>query len=91
MPTKLDLVAAYVRLMVEKKMREADVTDGSKVPFGSEAHISDLEKRIADLTPWRDRQRKGTESRANYARVLTRLKAELKSAKRAFEKQKSED
>ena len=88
----IDLVEAYVRLLMEKRMREADVTGGSKVAFGSEAHIKDLEKRIGDLTPWRDRQRKGTESRANYARVLTRLKSELKSAKRALEKQKkSED
>lgn len=32
---------------------------------------------------WRNKQRKGSEARANYARVIQRLKGELASAKRA--------
>jgi len=72
----------FVELVVERKMREADVSDGTRVPHGSSKHIKDLEARIADLVRWRDKQRKGTEARANYARVINRLKSELSSARR---------
>lgn len=81
------LLFEYVKLIAESsKMREADVSDGSRVPWGSQEHIDDLEKRIDDLTNWRNKQRKGTEARANYARLVMRLKAELASAKRQFAK-----
>jgi hypothetical protein len=70
-----------VRLVVEARLREVDVTDGTAL-HGSEKHISDLQTRIEDLTKWRDRQRRGSESRANYARLIARLRAELKSAMR---------
>jgi len=78
----------FIGLVVERKMREADVSDGSRVPHGSSKHIKDLETRIADLTRWRDKQRKGSEARANYTRVIQRLKAELTSARKANEKSK---
>lgn len=71
----------YIELVLESRLREADVTDG-KAEWGSDEHIQDLKYRIEDLTKWRDRQRKGTEARANYARLITRLRAELKSAMR---------
>lgn len=75
------LIVEYIRLLIaEKKIREADISDGSKVPHGSNEHIKDLKNRISDLTRWRDRQKKGSEARANYARLLNRLKSELKSA-----------
>ena len=74
--------------MVERKMREAEVSDGSVVPHGSSKHIKDLEIRIADLSRWRNKQRRGSEARANYARVISRLKNELTSARRASEKKK---
>lgn len=79
------ILSEFIGLVVERKIREADVTDG-RVPFGSKAHIADLERRINDLVPWRDRQRKGSEARANYKRLIARLRDELKSAKRAAEK-----
>lgn len=81
-PKSLDNLREYVELVVERRMREADVSDGSKVPHGSPQHVKDLETRIASLVMWRDKQKKGTESRANYARVINRLKGELASAKR---------
>ena len=71
----------YINLVLEGRLREADVTDG-KTEWGSEKHVNDLQNRIDDLTKWRDRQRKGTEARANYARLIARLRAELKSAMR---------
>jgi two-component sensor histidine kinase len=77
----------YIELVVEARLREADVTDG-KAEWGSDKHVKDLQNRIEDLTKWRDRQRKGTESRANYARLVSRLRAELKSAMRQASKNK---
>lgn len=81
-----ECLRTYVKLIAEtltesRTMREADVSDGNKVPYGSERHVQDLESRIADLTKWRDRQRRGSEARANYSRLITRLKSELRSAK----------
>lgn len=81
-----DDLKEYIKLVVESKVREADVSDGSKVPHGSKKHIRDLEARIEDLIKWRDRQKKGSEARANYARLVQRLRGELASAKRRAEK-----
>lgn len=78
----------FISLVLERRLREADVTDG-KAGWGSDEHVADLKNRIEDLTKWRDRQRKGTEARANYARLITRLRSELKSAERANVKLKS--
>lgn len=83
-----DVLFDYVKMIVETRVREADVSDGSRVPHGSSKHIKDLETRIADLTQWRDKQRRGSEARANYARVIQRLKSELASARRAAAKKK---
>ena len=79
----------FVRLVLEGKMREADLGDDTRVPWGDEKHIKELEGRIFDLTRWRDRQRRGSEARANYARLIGRLRAELRSAKRAAERRSS--
>lgn len=87
----MNVIETYIRLTIQeaiqesrRAMREADISDGSKVPYGSEKHVADLESRIADLTRWRDRQRRGSESRANYARLITKLKGELRTAKRSI-------
>ena len=80
------LLAQYINLVVERKIREVDVSDGSRVPHGSLKHIKDLENRISSLTSWRDRQKRGSEARANYSRLIGRLKAELSSARREAEK-----
>lgn len=74
-----EALAKFVRLIIETHIREVDITDG-KAPHGSEKHISDLQGRIEALVKWRDKQRKGTETRANYTRLITRLRSELKSA-----------
>lgn len=79
----------FVRLVVEARLREVQVSDGSTVPHGSKKHISDLEMRIADLKRWRDAQRKGTEARANYSRLIGRLQSELRSAQRAAARQEA--
>lgn len=87
-PTINERLREFVELVVEKKIREAEVSDGSKVPHGSSKHIKDLEIRIADLVKWRDKQKRGSEARANYARIINRLKGELSSARRATAKKK---
>lgn len=84
MPSELK---EYIHLVLEARLREVDVTDG-KAEWGSDKHVVDLQNRIEDLTKWRDRQRRGTEARANYARLITRLRAELKSAMRQASKNK---
>ena len=75
-------------VILEKKIRETDISDGSRVPHGSAKHVKDLESRIASLTQWRDKQRRGTEARANYSRLISRLRGELASARRYAAKQK---
>ncbi len=80
------LLEQYVSLVIEKKMREADISDGSKVRHGSRKHIKDLESRISSLEMWRNKHKRGSEQRANYSRLIARLKSELASARRATSK-----
>lgn len=82
----------YVKLVIaEAKQREdVELSNGKHAPFGSEKHIDDLEKRIADLTKWRDKQSRGSSSRADYTRVISNLKSELRTAKNVFEKAQSQ-
>lgn len=79
----LSELAQLVSLLVERRMREADVTGDKKVRFGSKQHIIDLEYRIDGLEAWRVKHKRGSESRANYSRLISRLKSELAAAKRA--------
>lgn len=86
--TLVEVIDAHVKDVIEeKRIREVDVTDG-KAQHGSPRHIKDLRVRIADMVAWRNRQPKGTVARDNYARVVARLKAELKSAERVASKNK---
>ena len=78
-----DVVREFiVEVLTEKKIREVDHSDGTKVPHGSSKHVKDLKQRIADLEIWRGKQKRGTEARANYSRLISRLKGELASAQR---------
>lgn len=76
-----NMIRRAIRNIVESlAMREADLSDGSKAEYGSPAHINELEARIRDLEAWRSRQRRGSEQRANYSRLVAQLRKELKSA-----------
>lgn len=79
----------FVELIAEKKFREVQVSDGTRVKHGSLKHVKDLETRIASLIMWRDQQRRGSEARANYSRLIARLKSELASARRSAVKLKN--
>jgi hypothetical protein len=76
----------FIKLIVEKRIREADVSDGEKTSWGSKKHIKDLEKRLKDAIYWRDKQKKGSEKRSYYRGVVNDIKSQLASAKKAFEK-----
>jgi hypothetical protein len=73
----------FVDLVIERRVREADISDGSRVKHGSHKHIKDLEARIEHLKMFRDKHKRGTEKRAEYSRLIGRLKSELASANRA--------
>ena len=83
MPSPQETLKEFVDLVVEKRVREADISDGSRVKHGSRSHIRDLERRIEELMHFKSKQKRGSEARANYARLIGRLKSELASAKRA--------
>jgi hypothetical protein len=83
MPSPQQTLVEYVVLVVEKKVREADLSDGSRARHGSSKHIRDLERRIKELMHFRDKHKRGSEKRSEYSRLIGRLKSELASAKRA--------
>lgn len=85
------LVQELTVLIIEKKMREADVTGGDKVPYGSSKHVRDLKSRIKAQEAWRNKQKRGSEARATYSRLIARLKGELQSAKRAAARAKLQE
>jgi len=82
-PSPREILEEYVGLVVEKRVREADISDGSKVKHGSGKHIKDLEARIKQLIHFRDKEKRGSERRATYSRLIGRLKSELASARRS--------
>jgi hypothetical protein len=86
-----DLLVEFINLFFERKVREAQLSGGRTTEWGSDEHLSDLENRWYEMCSWRDRQPKGSEARANYARVAHRLKSEMKSAKKHSEKKKLQE
>jgi hypothetical protein len=78
----------FVRLVVEQKIREAEIGEGEKVEWGSDEHIRSLKTRIYDMSWWRDKSIRGSETRANYSRLVKQLRNTLKSAERAALKRK---
>jgi len=81
-------LSEFVQLVLEQKQKGVYLTGGRLSEWGSDDHISDLESRISEMTYWRDKQKRGSENRANYSRVVQKLKNELKSAKIYAEKRK---
>jgi hypothetical protein len=85
------LLKAFIEELVqEARVKEAEISGGKVVPWGDERHIVDLEARIAELSRWRDRQKKGSEHRALYARLISRLRAELASARKTATKKQEQ-
>jgi hypothetical protein len=69
---------------VKRKLKEVDVPvrNGRVVPFGSKAHIADLQGRIDDLERIRSYQEPGSESRHSLGLAVRALKSQLKAAMR---------
>lgn len=70
-------------LLTERRLRETEITGGKKVQHGSRKHISDLKRRIRELEHWRLKEKRGSERRANYSRIINILKRELRSTQQA--------
>lgn len=78
-----DSLRDFVRLVLEGRGSGfVRISSGEDVPFGSSAHVNDLEGRILSLTVWRDASSRGSEKRANYARLIGQLRNELRAARR---------
>lgn len=59
---------------------------GADVVWGTDEHINDLRTTINSLSVWRDAQRRGSSKRADYQRMINRLKGELRSVERFVSK-----
>jgi hypothetical protein len=76
------LIESYIRLLVERELKQAVLSGDRTAEWGSDDHVSDLESRCADAMYWRDKYPKGSEKRAHYRNVYNHLKKELQSAKK---------
>lgn len=67
---------------VVRKLREIDVPvkSGKVVPFGSKAHVADLQGRIEDLERIRSYQERGSETRHSLGLAIKALKSQLGGA-----------
>ena len=83
------ILLEYVKLILEKKIREADISDGQKAKWGSKKHISDLQRRLKEAEYWRDKQKKGSEKRAHYRNVVNDIKRQLKNVLKDSENSKA--
>lgn len=78
-----NLLKELVSRIVEGKLREMEdieISDGRYVKYGSNEHLEDIDKCIADMTRIRNRHKKGSAARENYSRALSRLKVEREKA-----------
>lgn len=82
-----NILLEYIKLLVEKKIREADVSDGTKAKWGSKKHIADLKRRLKEAEYWRDKQKKGSEKRSYYKGVVNDIKRQLKNALKDLKKE----
>jgi hypothetical protein len=82
----LSALVEYINLVViseARRLREAELSGDRRAPWGSRDHIDDLQGRISDAEYWQKKCGRGTARRSYYTGVLTHLKNELKSARRA--------
>jgi hypothetical protein len=75
-----------VRLVVESRLREVDLLDGSVSPFGSDEHIEELNAMITKFENKKKNYNRGSVSRSDYSKLIARLRTELKSAIRFAER-----
>jgi hypothetical protein len=89
------LIETYVRLLIEREVKQAHLPGHKTTAWGSDDHITSLEARLADMAYWRDKNPKGSEKRSHYRNIYSALKKELQSARkhsqRLNEKQRGEE
>lgn len=83
------LIDSYVRLFIERQVRQVHLSGDRTSAWGSEDHVADLELRVADAAYWRDKHPKGSEKRGHYRNIYNSLKRELQSAKKKRQLQES--
>ena len=66
---------------------ESDITlrTGKTAKFGSNQHIKELERLIADLDRVRSRQASGSAARAHISSAIAAVRKELKSAQKKYD------
>jgi len=74
----------FIKLTIlnESRAKQAYLSGGRISEWGSDDHIKDLEEQIEEISRRKSRESKGSARRAEWAKVESRLRAELKSAKR---------
>lgn len=82
----MNLLKEYITVILEKKLKEEDSASNL---LQLEEKEKELLSRITSLIAWRDSSKKGSINRDNYSRIISRLRAELKSVNRQIQKQKS--
>ena len=78
----ISLIKNYIKLLVERQVRQVSLSKDRTADWGSTDHIDDLQTRIGDAEYWRDKCARGTEKRSHYKHLVNHLKRELQSAKK---------
>lgn len=83
---KIDDLKTYIKLIIEREVKQVYLSGNKTSEWGSDDHIIDLEGRLLDAAYWRDKQPKGSEKRGHYRNIYNFLKRELQSAKKKKQK-----
>lgn len=78
-------------LKESKSARNAYISGDRIAEWGSDEHIKDLEEQISEISRRKLREPRGSARRFEWARVESRLKAELKSARKNIKILKEKD
>jgi hypothetical protein len=88
---KNEVLVEFVKLLVEKKLKEFQLSDGTVLEWGSNEHITALESQLSEIQHRKSKHPRGSSARADYRRVESRLRSELKSAKKAAENRRLQE
>jgi hypothetical protein len=88
---KNSTLVEFVKLLVEKKLREFQLSDGTVLEWGSDEHVAALESQLAEIQHRKSKHPRGSSARADYRRVESRLRSELNSAKKSAEKRRLQE
>jgi len=78
-------------LKESKSIKNAYISGDRITEWGSEEHVIDLEEQIAEISRRKLREPRGSIRRYEWSRVESRLKTELKSARKKLKILKEKD